>query len=49
MTIQSHGHVPANIDKARLEEQFQFFTSNLSLLLQYSGTKGHASHVGLWM
>jgi hypothetical protein len=35
MTIQSHGHVPANIDKARLEEQFQFFTSNLSLLLKH--------------
>jgi hypothetical protein len=35
MTIHSHGHVPANIDKARLEEQFQFFTSNLSLLLKH--------------
>ena len=35
MTIHSHGHVPANIDNARLDEQFQFFTSNLSLLLKH--------------
>jgi hypothetical protein len=35
MTIHSHGHVPAHIDNARLEEQFQFFASNLSLLLKH--------------